>query len=251
MNNLESNPLYGEQFYVNRNSSTQYAAGEILSIVDKLVPRLESVVDVGCGIGTWLAESNKLGARTINGLDGPWVDERFLVIPETAFTRTDLEKPFSLPMPHDLAISLEVAEHLSPNVAEQFIKSLCGLSDYVLFSAAIPGQGGVGHVNEQWPSYWAEIFDREGFFAYDYVRPQIWSDERIPFWYRQNTLLFSRRDINGGKVGFDRKAGRLAAALDLVHPEHYRNEISRMASVRGSWKVFSGRLRNWAGKIIR
>jgi hypothetical protein len=59
----------------------------------------------------------------------------------------------------------------------------------VLFSAAIPGQGGYGHVNEQWPGYWARMFDECGYGVSDALRWAIWNDERVEPWYRQNLLL--------------------------------------------------------------
>ena len=92
---------------------------------------------------------------------------------------------------YDLAISIEVAEHIEPGNAEEFVRLLTGLSDTVLFSAAIPGQGGTGHVNEQWPEYWAALFRASGYGAMDCLRTKIWDDAQIPFWYRQNCLIFA------------------------------------------------------------
>ena len=73
---------------------------------------------------------------------------------------------------YDLAISLEVAEHLSPSRSCGFIDDLTNLSDVVLFSAAIPMQGGTNHINEQPISYWANLFLERGFVPISCIRPK-------------------------------------------------------------------------------
>lgn len=92
--------------------------------------------------------------------------------------------------PFELAQSLEVAEHLYQEYAPNFVKLLTSLSDVVLFSAAIPYQGGVHHVNEQPPAYWAELFAKEGYVCIDCLRERIWEDDSISTWYRQNIMIF-------------------------------------------------------------
>jgi hypothetical protein len=101
-------------------------------------------------------------------------------------------KPFSLSERFDLAISLEVAEHLPRRSASGFVRSLCQLAPIVLFSAAVPGQGGEHHVNEQWPEYWRQAFANHHFVMFDPFRPLLWHDERVAFYYRQNLFLFIR-----------------------------------------------------------
>lgn len=85
---------------------------------------------------------------------------------------------------------MEVAEHLYPEFAPNFVKLLTSLSNVVLFSAAIPYQGGVHHVNEQSPGYWADLFAKEGYVCIDCLREKIWEDESILWWYRQNIMIF-------------------------------------------------------------
>jgi hypothetical protein len=113
-----------------------------------------------------------------------------LEIPKHQFIRADLTKPFPVRRRFDLAISLEVAEHLPEKAANNFVKSLTRLAPVVLFSAAAPGQGGVDHINEQWPDYWAERFERQGYRPYDFLRRKIWNDRSIKPWYRQNLIIF-------------------------------------------------------------
>ncbi len=179
------------------------------------------LVDVGCGLGDWLAAAKELGVREVHGLDGPWVPEDRLLIGRESFTQADFREPLPALGQFDLAICLEVAEHLPAELAEPFVRNLCGLAPAVAFSAAIPGQGGLHHINEQWPSYWVELFRRAGFEEVDVLRPRMWEDERIPYWYRQNTILFVSKEAGElrSRLGEARSDGDFHGA-DLVHPEH-------------------------------
>lgn len=166
------------------------SATRILGIVFQRF-RAESVLDVGCGLGTWLAAARQLGVRDVFGVDGSWLDLSTLDVEPSAVMRVDLEKGISLDRRFDLVVSLEVAEHLDAGAADGFVASLVRHGDVVLFSAAIPFQGGHHHVNEQFADYWVERFAAHGYHALDFVRPQIWSDEGVLWWLRQNVLVFA------------------------------------------------------------
>lgn len=207
---------YDKAFYENRRRQTLHTAQAVLGVVSEvLVPA--SVADIGCGTGTFLTAALAGGAVRAIGLEGSWVSGEQVDNQAIDFRNRDLEQRFTLGERVDLAISLEVAEHLTPERADTFVADLCACSPAILFSAAIPGQGGVNHVNEQWQSYWARKFEANGYRAYDIVRPVIWSDEGIPAWYRQNIILYLDRTL----------ASRASAApsapksLDLVHPEFW------------------------------
>lgn len=212
--------------YQQRHQNTLHAARTVLSLLCERVGPLSSAVDLGCGVGTWLSVAREQGAQEILGLDGPWVDRELLVIPQQAFRQVALGEIDAGPRRYHLAISLEVAEHLPAARADPFVSALTGLADLVLFSAAIPGQGGRNHVNEQWPQYWVEKFDRAGYAVHDFIRPHIWSDERIPYWYRQNILLFARRD-GSARLGLPAETldDGSCPPLDLVHPEMLRRAL--------------------------
>jgi hypothetical protein len=121
------------------------------------------------------------------------VDRAALHIPPERFTARDLERPLDLGRTFDLVVSLEVAEHLPPESAATFVASLTGLGSLVLFSAAAPHQGGTHHVNEQWPAYWARLFEERGHVAVDCLRRRLWADERVEWWYAQNMVLYVER----------------------------------------------------------
>jgi hypothetical protein len=186
--------LYNADFYKDRHQKTLHSARTILMIIREILPGIRSAVDVGCGVGTWLSVLKEDGATCIRGVDGGWVAREYLEIPEECFTEHDLCSKIHLDTTFDLAISLEVAEHLPSGSARGFVESLTGFSDFILFSAAIPHQMGVGHINEQWPNYWISLFEERGFFAVDIIRKRIWDDESIPSWYRQNILLFVKKE---------------------------------------------------------
>ncbi|HTU82550.1 MAG TPA: hypothetical protein VMF61_10495, partial [Candidatus Acidoferrales bacterium] len=120
----------------------------------------------------------------------------------------------------DLAISLEVAEHLPESSAASFVATLTTLAPAVLFSAAVPFQGGEHHVNERWQSYWAELFERRGYTCVDCVRPRFWNDASIEFWYRQNTLVYVRAaQLERYSKLPKTLVGRPNYPFDVVHPD--------------------------------
>jgi SAM-dependent methyltransferase len=160
-------------------------------IIEMLDPK--SVVDFGCGVGVWLEGFKRRGVNDLLGIDGAYITQEDLLIPQDNYIPFDLERIHELKLikHFDVALCLECAEHLDAAIAPSLIKTLCRVAPHVVFSAAIPGQTGMGHKNEQYPGYWQELFAREGFLMFDFFRPLIWKDERVEFWYRQNMYLFS------------------------------------------------------------
>lgn len=225
---------YESDFYEFRHERTSYSAKRILSIVLDVVPTPTSAVDVGCGVGTWLSALRQKGVSQILGIDGDWVDPALLEIPEDSFRSCNLSETININRKFDLAISVEVGEHLPYKRAYSFVADLTRLSDVILFSAAIPMQGGRNHVNEQWQDYWASLFTAQGYVVHDFIRPRIWKDARIPSWYRQNILLFVEEGFSLFSNGVG-DTGRLP--LRLVHPDLYSAKIRRQRSVRGSWHL--------------
>ena len=205
--------IYPSDFYTNRRAATAHAAARILSALPATLPR-RSVADIGCGTGTWLTAALAGGAASAFGIEGNWVTPEMIDDPRIVFAPQDLEQRFTGPRV-DLAISLEVAEHLTPNRAQSFVADLVALAPAVLFSAAIPGQGGVNHLNEQWQSYWAAHFATHGYRPFDIIRPAIWADADIPAWYKQNTVLYLDA-ATATQSGLTPVTS--PALLDVVHP---------------------------------
>jgi SAM-dependent methyltransferase len=212
---------YNAKFY-RALEATRDSAREMLPLVCEFI-RPASVVDVGCGAGHWLAEALKLGVSDVLGVDGEWALKAKLRVPREKFLVHDLTKPLNLERRFDLAISLEVAEHLPSSQAEEFVRILCQAADVVFFSAAIPGQGGRHHVNEQWPAYWAKLFAAHGLKCYDVLRTRIWNNEKVLWYYAQNCFLFAR-------PGLLKNCAPTTEPLALVHPRLWLAQVERMNS---------------------
>lgn len=182
--------VYTNEFFDYIDVGVTRSAEAMISVLN---PQLQpgSVVDFGCGRGLWLAEWSRNGASDIIGIDGDYVERDRLSIPEDRFKAYDLTKPIDLGRKFDLCMSLEVAEHLAPQASEVFVETLVRHSDCVMFSAAVPGQGGEFHINERPLEFWRGLFKRQGYHAYDFVRPAINSNLDVEPWYRYNTILYA------------------------------------------------------------
>lgn len=187
----------------------------------------DSVLDVGCGRGAWLAAWREQGSQRVVGFDGHWNRQENMIEPAIQFRATDLNQPFAVDEKMGLAMTLEVAEHLQPASAPGFVKCLTHASDLVLFGAAFPHQGGNNHINEQPHTYWARLFIALDFVPFDLLRPMFWADERVCFWYRQNTFLYAKK----GSAAYARLIAQGAAPLvdigfmDAVHPSLYNMKL--------------------------
>lgn len=230
-----SSRLYDAGFYEDRRAQVTRSAVRLLPHLLTVLP-VGSVVDVGCGDGAWLAELGRLGVEDRFGVDGAWVDASRLLIPGECFAHRDLARSIGVDRRFDLAISLEVAEHLAPSRADGFVAELVGLASVICFSAAVPGQGGTGHVNEQWPVYWAERFAGHGYRAVDFLRPLIWEDEQISYVYRQNLVVYASQEGLSKYPELERLAGRCSPRpMALVHPEMYRPLAKRASPKLAKW----------------
>jgi len=184
---------YTQEFYDDLHAGSLQSARRVVPIIKKLI-QPGSVIDVGCGLGVWLSVFGEEGIDDLLGVDAHRVDHSKLAIASENFKHWDLTKPLELDRSFDLVMCLEVAEHLPEASARPLIETLTRLGDIVLFSAAIPGQGGTEHINEQWPKYWADLFSEFGYRAIDCIRDQIWEDAKVDWWYAQNTILYVKED---------------------------------------------------------
>lgn len=213
--------LYTEDYYKDIQENSRRSAKEIVPLILELIhPR--SVIDVGCGVGTWLSVFKECGVRDIMGVDGDYMDKKMLQIPQERFLSFDLSEPLRMDRQFDLVVSLEVAEHLPSKCAERFVDSLVRLGPVILFSAAIPFQGGVHHINEQWPDYWVKYFQQKEYVVIDCIREKVWQNNNVEMWYAQNILMFVRQDYLKSHPLLKKAVENTAISqLSIVHPKKY------------------------------
>lgn len=205
-------------------SAARSAARMVPLVVELLHPK--SVIDVGCGTGAWVEAFVREGIEDVWGADGEWVDAAALLFPGDRFISADLTRPLTIGRTFDLVVSLEVAEHLPASAADAFVASLVNLGHVVLFSAAIPSQGGTRHINEQWPDYWAGRFAQHGYSAIDCIRPRVWDDPAVAWYYAQNTILYASSSALAANAALRTAAASTGGTpLRLVHPERFKREI--------------------------
>jgi SAM-dependent methyltransferase len=243
--------IYEKEFYMSRQSGSRRSAEIIVPLLlDLVVPK--SVIDVGCGIGSWLSVFKEHGIDDILGVDGKWVDKKLLMIPCEKFISSNLEEPIEVNRRFDLVVSLEVAEHIRPEHASSFVKSLVDLGPVILFSAAIPLQVGKHHVNEQWPDYWVMLFKEHRYVAVDAIRRQIWQNENVEYWYAQNILIFADLEaIKSHPALYREMKNTSQTQLSLVHPKMYLLNSAPIRIILGIPFLNSLFLNIVTGKTIR
>ncbi len=181
---------------------------EVLRIVNP-----NSIIDVGCGTGTFLSVLQDLGYNDVMGIEGEWLDNTKLYVDRSIIKTFDLRNRFTVNRKFDLAISLEVAEHLPESSADTFVDTLTNLSDVILFSAAIPNQGGQNHLNEQWPDYWLEKFSLRKYSFYDGLRWKFWNNPKVEYWYSQNIFMIIKDNTN------DFGLKKVDKPVSAIHPD--------------------------------
>ena len=212
---------YGKRFYDNlaqlSRDSARIFLGHLFSFW-----KPASVIDVGCGDGAWLGACTLNGPARLVGLDGNWVTHDMMPSAAIEFRPTDLRQDFSAGS-FDLAISMEVAEHLPPEASDRFFHSLARCADAVLFSAAFSGQPGTDHINTRLHSFWAAKFLGQGYQLFDLFRPKFWSDERVAPWYRQNTFLYAKpgHPLHRALEAAGLRGSTDAGFVDCIHPWLY------------------------------
>ena len=189
--------IYNADFYdANVEAPARRSAGNIAgSILCDF--QAASVVDVGCGTGALLQALRDRGC-TVFGLEYSEAALSYCRARQLDVVKFDLEKrgAFSDGRSFDVAVSMEVGEHLPERVADSYVDLLARLAPVVVFTAAHPGQGGTDHVNEQPASYWIGKFRQRG-FEHAEAETKRWSAQwqasgEVEWWYYQNLMIFRR-----------------------------------------------------------
>ncbi len=217
--------VYSDEFYEDLGDLARHAATELVPLLmEQVEPK--SVVDVGCGAGAFVHEFTRHGVNDVVGIEGPDFGAAHYRGPEESLLIRDLEEPLELDRRFDLVLCLEVAEHLPYARSAGFVRDLAALADVIVFSAAIPGQGGTHHVNEQWPTFWCDQFARHGLQAHDVLRPALWNNPSVATWYKQNVIVYARP----GALPETFVAPQ-APLMSVVHPDQYDLVRERMAEL--------------------
>lgn len=222
--------MYKHDSKIHNTKSAKVVVPYLLNLVS-----IKSVIDIGTGTGSWIKVFQEYGIENVLGVDGDYIDDEILEIPKANFLSYDLRKELNLKRKFDLAVSLEVIEHIPKKYEDIFLKSLVNHSDLILFSGAIPEQGGQNHFNEQWQSYWGDKFNKHGYRAYDIFRLEFFNNQNIEWWYRQNIILYSKNEIKG--------LNESKSVSDLVSKELYsiknniiKNQVNQITSLKS--KIF-------------
>lgn len=189
---------YNGNFYTYIDAGSRRSAAAVAAL---LLPqmKIDSLLDVGAGHGAWAAEWLASGVTDVIAVDGDYVSREQLAVPASRFIAHDLSTELDLKRRFDLVQSLEVAEHLPGAKAELFAQNLARHGDVILFSAAVPHQGGEHHVNEQPPQYWREKFAALGYQPFDFIRPGLAANDRVMAWYRFNSYLYAN-EVGQGRL---------------------------------------------------
>lgn len=185
-----SEHIYSSDFYDYIDDGSRTSARAVAPMLLQEM-QIDSLLDVGAGHGAWAAEWLAAGVADVVAVDGDYVTRDRLCVPAECFISHDLLTPLDLGRRFDLVQSLEVAEHLPESAAGQFVESLIRHGDVVLFSAAVPNQGGEHHTNEQPPEYWRDMFAARGYDCFNWIRPRLVARRDVKAWYRFNTLVYA------------------------------------------------------------
>jgi SAM-dependent methyltransferase len=224
---------YDSSYFARLMPESYRSAQEIIPLLLEHY-RPSSAVDVGCGVGSWAKALEECGVEDVIGIDSNYIDQNMLMIDRTHFLAVDLAQSFDLERKFDLVVSVEVAEHLPYDRASGFVRDLADLGDVILFSAALPYQAGVNHLNENWLEFWAILFMRSDFVAVDLVRPTIWYNRSISYWYRQNILVFIKKQK--AQSLFPSICIEARRPLTYVHPQLFMETNWWRRSREKSWK---------------
>ena len=220
----ESKAYTANYYEMNVDANALASAQELIPFLIKtLAPK--SLLELGSGVGIWSKVALDCGIADLRAVDGPWVSADRLRVPADKFLSHHLGTPLNLGRSFDLALCLEVGEHLESGAADILVESLTRHAPVIVFGAAMPFQGGTLHVNEQWPNYWRERFEAKGYCMIDVVRPAFWNNSSVAYYYKQNTFVYCKTETMGDLARTLQAAAaecyRSSSNFVFIHPDKY------------------------------
>lgn len=210
--------------YFNKHCNGSYNSAKIVLKLISSIYEPQTVVDFGCGVGSWLKAAKEIFNGKVLGFDTHIYDGFNMNIDKSEYSMLDITIPLNTTKMFDMAICVEVLEHIEEKYSDEVIKTLCKQSEFIIFSAAVPLQGGTGHVNEQPISYWANKFSKHGYLAIDYLRPHIWNNENVDLWYRNNIIIYVSEKLY---FRLRQKISLKTYPLDILHPQMHERILNR------------------------
>jgi len=158
--------LYDDSFFAQWGGQNAEYVRSCRAVAEEIFAqyRPATIIDFGCGAGFQDQRFCELGVQ-VTPLDMFVCPPQFRASGIPGIRAVDLSAPLPddfLPRA-DLALCLDVAEHIEPERAVVLVGNLTRFTDLVVFTAAPPWQGGTGHVNEQPFAYWRKLFNAAGF----------------------------------------------------------------------------------------
>lgn len=191
-------------------------ARKVLKTVFRILGVPPSFLDIGGGAGSWCTAAKGLGVQHVRLVDACPPNQVIPELTQEEQIQANLEDGIPYLGKFDLVICIEVIKHLSESAASSLLKQMTSCTNFILFSAAIPGQGGIGHINERLHDYWHEKFSELEFEKYDVIRPMLISRPDISSIHRQNLFIYARK-------GCDHMLADLPSIcedMELIRTEH-------------------------------
>lgn len=211
---------------------------------------VESIIDFGCGPGAWLTAARdvfKLEPNHSVGVDGSYAQSRVEALGHR-FIACDFRKSFVIAEHADLCICLEVAEHLPAARAGELVAALSQAAPKVMFSAAMPLQGGTGHLNEQYLDYWISMFGQHEMDVFDIFRPSCWTNSAVLPWYAQNAVVFVAKTSPLHAVLNESMGVGLRVPATAYHPGIFRMASVEECGLRRYVEALPGKIKRFASR---
>ena len=187
--------VYDAEFFTEGNTIKVQSAQKVAEILCEYLD-FQTVFDIGCGMGLYLAELNKLG-KTCAGCDGSSDGVR-MASEDLLVFMADATKPIQVNRKNDIVICFEVAEHIAKRHSRQLVRNCTSNGRRVVFTAAPPGQVGVGHINTQPYEFWIHLFTEQGFQCDENLSKRIrerMASQGVVSWIANNLLVFTGPDV--------------------------------------------------------